>query len=175
MTLSNQELCVVNGCCAVVQRLNLTQQISRLHVQTLEEGLSRGQRGGNCSPMVLLGVEPVALREFHRRLHGNPRPLHGSPDVSYWNTWLPPVAATYETHMWFAMTLRQLESRCLRRWTNAAADVTCQAASTFPVASSPLQDEVFVVLFGHPQFEGIFEQNLFGFEPHCSKRQGPTC
>lgn len=124
---------------------------------------------------MLLGVEPVALREFHRRLHGNPRPLHGSPDVSYWNTRLPPVAATHETHMWFAMTLRQLESRSLRRWTNAAADVTCQAASTFPVASSPLQDEVFVVLFGHPQFEGIFEQNLFGFEPHCSKRQGPTC
>lgn len=131
--------------------------------------------GGNCSPMVLLGVEPVALREFHRRLHGNPRPLHGSPDVSYWNTRLPLVAATCETHMWFATTLLQLESRSLRRWTNAAADVTCQAASTFPVASSPLQDEVFVVLLGHPQFEGIFEQNLFGFEPHCSKRQGPKC
>lgn len=33
----------------------------------------RGEKGRycSCSPMVLLGVEPVALREFHRRLYGN--------------------------------------------------------------------------------------------------------
>lgn len=115
-------------------------------------------------------VEPVALREFHRRLHGNTRPLHGWPDVSYHCTKpLPLVAATYNTCLVFhdASAVRVYWS--LRRGADAAADVTCQAASTFPVASSPLQDEVFVVLLGHPQFEGIFEQNLFGFEPHCSE------
>lgn len=34
-------------------------------------GGRRRKEGGRCSPMVLLGVEPVALREFHTRLLGN--------------------------------------------------------------------------------------------------------
>lgn len=53
---------------------------------------------------------------------------------------------------------------------NVAANVTCQTASTFSVPPSPLQYEVLVILLGDPQFEGIFQQNFFRFEPHVSTR-----
>ena len=47
-----------------------------------------------------------------------------------------------------------------------AANVTCQPASTFSVPSSPLQYEILVILLGDPQFERVFQQDLFRFEPH---------
>lgn len=48
------------------------------------------------------------------------------------------------------------------------ANVTCQTATTFSVPSPPLQYEVLIILLGDPQFKRVFQQNLFGFEPHVS-------
>lgn len=54
------------------------------------------------------------------------------------------------------------------RYDNKTANITCQTATTFSVPSSPLQHEILVILLGDPQFKSIFQQNLFGFEPHGS-------
>lgn len=51
---------------------------------------------------------------------------------------------------------------------NRPANVTCQPAATLSVPPSPLQHEVLVILLGDPQFERVFQQDFFRFEPHVS-------
>lgn len=44
--------------------------------------------------------------------------------------------------------------------------VTCQPARPFPVAASPLQHEIIIVILCDPEFKRVFEQYILRLEPH---------
>lgn len=44
--------------------------------------------------------------------------------------------------------------------------VTCQPARPFPVAASPLQHEIIIVILCDPEFKRVFQQYFVRLEPH---------
>ena len=74
--------------------------------------------------------------------------MHGGQHVSYANVWRVNPLITCGVSTGFGRALAAVLH--MRGGDNKPANVTCQTASTFPVPSSPLQDEVLVILLGDP-------------------------